>query len=96
MPQVARIGDQWAGTCKDHGGVTGVIITGSSDHFSGGKGVARVGDTVQASCGHTDTIASGSSTNFTNGDNKAYIGSATTGSQLTGTVITGNTTHITG
>ena len=99
MPQVARITDTWEGTCKCHPtpiSVSGEIITGSPDHFSGGLAVARIDDTVEATCGHTGKIVTGSSTNFTNGKGKAHIGSETDGICLVGQITTGNPNHITG
>jgi uncharacterized Zn-binding protein involved in type VI secretion len=97
MPQIARVGDPWAGICKCHDSpisVTGVIISGSSDHFSGGAAVARIGDIVQATCGHTGAIVTGSSTDFTNGIAKAHVGSQTDGICLVGEITAGNPTHI--
>lgn len=99
MPDVARIDDPWSGICKCHSppiSVSGKIITGSPDHFSGGPAVARIGDTVKATCGHTGKIVTGSSTNFTNGKGKAYVGSETDGVCLIGKITAGNPTHITG
>ncbi|RLD66650.1 MAG: hypothetical protein DRI84_04350 [Bacteroidetes bacterium] len=95
MPDVARIGDPWVGVCLVHGPRTGEIITGSPDHFSGGPAVARIGDTVRATCGDTSPIVTGSSTNFTNGKGKAHVGSTTTGI-LKGQITAGNPNHITG
>ena len=99
MPDVARVGDPWSGICKCHDSpisVTGQIISGSPDHFSGGPAVARIGDTVQATCGHTGLIVTGSGTNFTNGKGKAHVGSTTDGVCLVGSITAGNPTHITG
>ena len=97
MTEIARLGDSWSGKCLCHHSpisVTGTIITGSSDHFSGGLPVARIGDTVKATCGHTGKIVSGSSTDFTNIVEKAHIGSETDGICLVGVIVTGNPTHI--
>jgi uncharacterized Zn-binding protein involved in type VI secretion len=97
MPDVARVTDPWSGICTCHSPpipMTGQIITGSPDEFSGGLAVARVGDTVKGVCGHTGIINSGSSTNFTNGQKKAYVGSTTTGC-LVGTITAGNPNHTT-
>lgn len=96
MTDIARVGDAWAGICICHDSpiaMTGVIITGSPDHTSGGQAVARIGDTVQGLCGHTGTIVDGSATNFTNGIAKAHVGSNTTGC-LIGQIVAGNPTHI--
>lgn len=97
MPAVARVGDPWQGICHCHDdpiNVTGEIISGSSDATSGGKAIARIGDIVQATCGHTGPIATGSSVNKTNGIGKAFVGSETSGC-LEGTIISGNPNHIT-
>jgi uncharacterized Zn-binding protein involved in type VI secretion len=99
MPDVARIGDPWSGICTCHEqpiAVTGEIISGSPDHFSGSPAVARIGDTVEATCGHTGKIVTGSATNFTNGKAKAYVGSETDAICLIGSITEGNPTHITG
>lgn len=95
MPAIARVGDPWSGTCKCHSSpisVTGEIITGSPDHFYGGPAVARIGDIVKATCGHTGEIVTGSSTNFSNGLAKAHVGSETDGICLEGTIIAGSPT----
>lgn len=59
--QIARIGDRVQGLCShpshDKPIVTGgTIITGSPDVSCGGRGVARMGDSVLTDCGHTAVI----------------------------------------
>lgn len=78
----ARIGDSWSGVCNCHESpisVTGEIETGSDNVFINGRGVAREGDIVRASCGHTGTINSGSDYYIVNGKRAARLNDTTTG-----------------
>jgi len=87
---VARFGDKLKGICSCHKtpiAVTATIITGSSDTFVNGYPVARLGDTVKATCGHTGKIVTCSSTHFANGLGVARLGDSTSGC-FKGTIIT--------
>ena len=66
--QVARIGDPTYGVCRIHGNQNGHIVAGSENVFVNGIGIARIGDLVQADCGHTGIIASGAEVTFANGN----------------------------
>lgn len=58
---VARHNDIVLGDCEIHGvDIKGKIISSSSDVEANGRGVARIGDKVEAECGHVSTIVSGS------------------------------------
>jgi len=87
---VARFGDKLKGICTCHRTpipVTATIITASADTFVNGLGVARLGDTVKATCGHTGKIVTCSSTHFANGLGVARLGDSTTGC-FKGAIIT--------
>jgi hypothetical protein len=72
--------------------MTGIIITGSSNGFSGGLSTARLTDITIGGCGHTGIIASGSPNCNCNSLGKARVGDLVTGCNI-GTIITGNSTH---
>lgn len=84
MPGVARQDDVVTGTCfhSSHTvpfATTGTITTFSSDVKVNQKGVARDGDTVTASCGHTGTINTFSGTVNANTKGFARLGDNTVG-----------------
>lgn len=92
---VAREGDSWSGTCShpSHGSpisVTGTITSSDSKFADQSIGVARHGDTVQASCGHTDTIVATTTKLDTQGIYIARVGDTTTGAPLTGQITSGS------
>jgi len=92
MPWVARIGDSVEGFCNNdntHGNVSGVISSGSPDTFNDNIPIARIGDTVSFSCGHTGVISSGSSIVFINDIPVARIGDSVSG-DVSGTIISGS------
>lgn len=90
MPAIARIGDTFEGYCNIHNAyVTGEIIGGSEDTFGNTKKIARVGDEVLGSCGHTSVIVSGSPDVFVNNIPVARVGDDIDGN-ITGTIITGS------
>jgi uncharacterized Zn-binding protein involved in type VI secretion len=100
MSSVSRLTDVWVGICCCHVdptciGMSGFIITSSSNAISAGLGVARITDMTVGACGHTGMIVTGSATNTTNGLGKAKVGSVVTGCNI-GTVVTGAPTHSTG
>lgn len=77
MLGIARLGDRTMGTCSCHETpitVAGTIISASSDVIVNARGVARVGDTVQADCGHTATIITGKPNHLVNGRQVARLG----------------------
>lgn len=79
---IARLGDSTYGTCHCHDEpiqVSGTIISASPDTNANGRGVARLGDTVKASCGHTAIIISAKTTQFANGRGVARLGDKFTG-----------------
>lgn len=92
MPAVARVTDSAQGICNadnKHGNVTGTIISGSPDTNDESLPVARIGDIVSFSCGHTGTIVSGSSIVYVNNSPIARIGDQVSG-DVTGTIVSGS------
>lgn len=76
------MGDRTIGTCSCHKSpitTGGTIVTASQDTLSEARGVARIGDTVLADCGHTGTIVSASQLTITNGRGTARMGDKTEG-----------------
>lgn len=99
MPQVATLGSQFQGICYSHDSpktVTGTVITGSGTVLTEGLPTARIGDTVQATCGHTGVIITGSSSHIVEGLPCAMVGSLVLSSSLNGKIITGSGTVISG
>ena len=99
MSNVSRVGDFWIGICCCHPpipciGMTGPIISGSSNTTSELSSIARVSDITVGICGHAGVIISGSNVNFTNSLGKAFVGSSVTGCNI-GVVISGANTHLT-
>lgn len=91
--KIARIGDSCSVICSVHGARTGTIITGSTDVLNG-PGIARKGDTVRASCGHTGIITSGSSTVYINGVEVARIGDTIGEGTITSGTITSGSSNV--
>lgn len=92
MPNISRIGDKTIGTCKIHGpNISGEITTGSSNTFAESSNVAKIGDTVTGSCGHTGIINSGSDDVYCNGNKVARIDDTFDG-VYSGTIISGAST----
>lgn len=92
MPAAARVTDTVQGTCvanNNHGSVTGVIVTGSNDTFDHDLPIARIGDQVNFSCGHTGYIITGSSIVFVNDIPIARVGDQVSG-DVTGTIVSGS------
>lgn len=89
---VARLGDSWSGICSasGHGSVTGTIVSGSALTLDESKQLARVGDQVIASCGHTGQIITGSALTLDESKQVARIGDRIGGSTLFGQIITGS------
>jgi uncharacterized Zn-binding protein involved in type VI secretion len=92
MPAAARVTDSVTGTCNadtNHGSVTGTIVTGSNDVYDQYLPLARIGDLVNFSCGHTGYIVTGSSLVFNNNKAVARIGDQVDG-DVTGTIVSGS------
>lgn len=79
MRQVARLGDPSVGVCAIHGPRAGNIVTASPNVFANNIPVARLGDTVLASCGHTGILVTGSPNDYANNLLVARIGDSTAG-----------------
>lgn len=82
MRGIARLGDSTQGTCYCHPTpitVSGKIITASENHFTNGRGTARLGDLVMADCGHTGRIISAKENDFVNGRGVARLSDQFTG-----------------
>ena len=94
MLGVARVGDRTTGVCSCHKSpinVGGTIITGSPDRILDGRPVARLGDTIEADCGHTCTIVTASSSVITNGKGTARLGDKGGAGCYECTIITAST-----
>lgn len=92
MRPIARLGDRTKGVCKGHKDpivIGGTIVSSSDDTIANGSGIARIGDTVKADCGHTGTIISGKPDDIANGRSKARIGDSFTG-VYSGNIISGS------
>lgn len=87
---LARLGDRTLGICRCHDEpitVYGTIITASPDQSVNNRGQARIGDTVQADCGHTGIIVSGKPDHIVNTRLAARLGDEFEGC-YTGRIIT--------
>lgn len=95
MRGIARLNDKTIGTCALHGpGISGTIITASSKYYANGRQVARQGDKVKASCGHTaEIITYASRHNVDSRDGTARLNDKVGNSPYVGRIITasGNT-----
>lgn len=92
MAKLARIGDKGVGTCTSHKSpisVSGVIVASEKKVTCDGLAVARKGDIVLASCGHTGTIVSGSGKVSASGIDVARVGDSFSGS-FSGTIVSGS------
>ncbi len=89
---VARVGDIGVGDDKCHSStkkdVTGIIVSGAGTVTAEGPPVARVGDIVVRSDGHTGVIISGAGTVTAEGPPVATVTSYFTGC-FSGMIITG-------
>jgi uncharacterized Zn-binding protein involved in type VI secretion len=89
-----RFGDIWVGICCCHAnppciGMTGPVITFSTDTNVNGRGQARLGDMVIGFCGHPGIIVSASPDSSCNGRGMARVGDAVVGCTV-GVLITGS------
>ena len=94
MPGIARVTDRTFGTCYAHDSplsIGGTIITGSPDVYANSLQVSRIGDVVQADCGHTSIIITGSPDVFANAIPKARLGDQVGGGPYIATIITAST-----
>jgi uncharacterized Zn-binding protein involved in type VI secretion len=94
MRGVARLGDCTHGICYEHSTpikVSGKIISASSDTYCDTLGIARLGDTVLANCGHTGTIISASENTKCNDLGIARLGDNIAGKYVA-TIISASTT----
>jgi uncharacterized Zn-binding protein involved in type VI secretion len=95
MRGIARQGDIAVGICTCHNPpiwVSGKVITYSNTVKVNGRGVARDGDIVKATCGHIGNIVTHSSPTEVDSRKVARLGDKTSGC-FKGTLITasGNT-----
>lgn len=89
MRGTARLGDRTVGTCRVHPGtIGGTIITASGDVKANSLGVARLGDTVLADCGHTAVIITAANIVKANSLGVARLSDLVQGAEYQGTIIT--------
>jgi len=92
MPKVSRIGDIGVGVCCCHKsckGMTGIIITGSSDTITNNLRTSRLTDIVLGFCGHIGILVTGSPTFYVNSLPVTRIGDVFVGC-FTGVIVTGS------
>ncbi len=97
MPNSSRLTDLWAGICCCHPpipciGMSGPIVTASTDGISSSLGQARLTDMTIGYCGHPGIIVTSSVASKANSLGKARVGDTVTGCNI-GTLITGNPTN---
>lgn len=88
---IARLGDLTHGTCYAHETpltTNGRIITASPDTIINNRGVARLGDTVMADCGHTSVIITSSPNTVINNRGVARLGDQIGSGPYIATIIT--------
>lgn len=92
---VARQNDIVIGDCEIHGkNIKGRVIGASTNVQVNGRGVARIGDKVEAECGHVSTIVSGSTSEKPNNKPGIAHQNSTVGlpnEPYKGRIITGST-----
>lgn len=89
MRGTARLGDRTVGTCSIHPGtIGGTIITASEDVQANSRGVARLGDTVLADCGHTAVIVTAAALTKANSRGFARLSDLVQGPEYSGTIVT--------
>jgi len=85
----ARINDKTIGRCAIHGpNISGRIVEASTSVEINGRGVARIGDKVQADCGHTATIVTSSPAEDANDRQIARLNDEVGDSPYTGRIST--------
>lgn len=86
---VARLNDKTMGTCSVHGNdIEGKIITASPNTFANKRGIARLHDKVEASCGHTAVIITASPNDKTNKRGTARLNDKVQGDEYVAKIIT--------
>jgi uncharacterized Zn-binding protein involved in type VI secretion len=96
---IARCGDLFSGICCcENGcvGMTGVVVTCSSDVITNNRGTARLGDVVIGICGHPGLIITSSSTVNANNRGIARLSDAVGSGCLIGILITASGNSFTG
>jgi uncharacterized Zn-binding protein involved in type VI secretion len=96
---LARLGDRTTGVCTAHKNpitTGGTIVSASGDVTANNLGIARLGDIVQADCGHSATIISSSSSVTVNNIPAARLGDMVGGGPYTGTIISASGDSVTG
>lgn len=93
--QIARVGDQWTGTCFNHTHpipVSGMISSTPQD-FSTDEGrlMALDGSTCPANCGHTGLLMASSILTTVNGIKLGLLGDMVIGPGIRGNVISAST-----
>ena len=89
MRHVARLGDRTVGTCSVHSGtIGGTIITASEDVKANSLGVARLGDLVQADCGHIAYVITAAHLTQANSRGYARLSDLVQGPEYKGTIVT--------
>lgn len=94
MQPVARLGDRTMGSCSVHGsGIGGTISSASSTITVNNIPAARLGDTVDADCGHVATIISaGMNTDPNNKGGIARLNDQVGNSPYTATIVSASST----
>lgn len=91
MRGIVRINDLTVGNCSVHGSnIGGKIITASNNTHANNRSIARLGDIVQADCGHTAIVITASSSSFANNRGVARVGDLVGSSPYTGQIVTGS------
>lgn len=96
MPNDARIGDTFSGTCCCHPpipciGMVGIVISGAGKSNVQGSMTSRIGDVVRGACGHLSIITGGSSLTNVEFSSDARIGDPVSGC-IAGIIISGAST----
>lgn len=98
-PPMARLGDLCKVVChnhsKDRNYDDAEIITGSGSSTCDGRPIARLGDVVEAPCGHKGKIVTGSGVSTCDERPMARLGDQIGDGDLEGEIITGSPTSTT-
>ncbi len=95
--QIARVGDQWTGTCNNHSPspprpVSGVVTSTPQDFtFDEGRLAAVDGAICPANCGHTGLLMASSALTNVNGIKLGLLGDMVIGPGIRGKVISAST-----
>lgn len=86
---IARLNDKTIGDCSEHGpNIKGRIVSASGNTNANNRRVARLGDKVEAECGHTAKIVTASSNTNPNFKGAARLNDKVGDSPYTGRIIT--------